>query len=135
MTDQTNADIEAFALLGMTRDIVVAAAASGRTTDLAAAIKDVHAALSGLTQPAVEPVPPRMPIVTARASVTPDAVTCMACGFVGKSLKRHIRVQHGQTPEQYREYWGLKADHPIVAPSYTATRSQLAKKNGLGRKA
>lgn len=132
MTDQTNAD--AFTLLAMTRDIVVAAAASRNITDLAAAIKDVHAALSGLTQPAVEPVPPRMPIVTARASVTPDKVTCMACGFVGKSIKRHIFAKHGQTVEQYREYWGLKEGHPIVAPNYSAKRSQLAKDNGLGRK-
>lgn len=85
--------------------------------------------------PAVEPEPERKPVVSARASVTPDAVTCMACGFVGKSIKRHIFAKHGQTVEQYREYWGLKEGHPIVAPNYSAMRSQLAKQNGLGRKA
>ncbi|MGI9452220.1 MAG: MucR family transcriptional regulator [Geminicoccaceae bacterium] len=29
---------------------------------------------------------------------------------------------------------GLKDDYPLVVPSYTATRSELAKKIGLGRK-
>jgi len=84
--------------------------------------------------PIAPPEPERKPVVTARASVTHDKVTCMACGFVGKSLKRHIRQSHGQTPEQYREYWGLKSDHPIVAPGYSETRSKLAKANGLGKK-
>ncbi|TIV24539.1 MAG: transcriptional regulator, partial [Mesorhizobium sp.] len=30
--------------------------------------------------------------------------------------------------------WGLPADYPMVAPSYSATRSALAKSSGLGRK-
>ena len=38
------------------------------------------------------------------------------------------------TPGQYREKWNLPADYPMVAPEYTATRSALAKKIGLGRK-
>ncbi|TIO97098.1 MAG: transcriptional regulator, partial [Mesorhizobium sp.] len=29
---------------------------------------------------------------------------------------------------------GLPADYPMVAPSYSATRSALAKSSGLGRK-
>ena len=37
------------------------------------------------------------------------------------------------TPEQYREKWSLGADYPMVAPSYAAARSQLAKQMGLGQ--
>ena len=37
------------------------------------------------------------------------------------------------TPGQYREKWGLPKDYPMVAPEYSATRSALAKKIGLGR--
>jgi predicted transcriptional regulator len=39
------------------------------------------------------------------------------------------------SPEEYRDKWGLPADYPMVAPNYSATRSRLAKDNGLGRKA
>jgi predicted transcriptional regulator len=38
------------------------------------------------------------------------------------------------TPDQYRARWGLSADYPMVAPSYAAKRSTLAKSIGLGRK-
>ena len=37
------------------------------------------------------------------------------------------------SPEQYRERWSLAADYPMVAPNYAKTRSQLAKKMGLGQ--
>jgi predicted transcriptional regulator len=39
------------------------------------------------------------------------------------------------TPQQYRDRWGLPRDYPMVAPNYAKTRSALAKKIGLGRKA
>jgi predicted transcriptional regulator len=39
------------------------------------------------------------------------------------------------TPEEYRKRWNLPADYPMVAPNYSERRSQLAKDNGLGRKA
>ena len=38
------------------------------------------------------------------------------------------------TPAQYRVKWGLPADYPMVAPNYTAQRSVIAKKLGLGLK-
>jgi predicted transcriptional regulator len=38
------------------------------------------------------------------------------------------------SPEEYREKWGLPHDYPMVAPSYAATRSDLAKNMGLGRR-
>ena len=38
------------------------------------------------------------------------------------------------SPEEYREKWGLPRDYPMVAPTYAATRSDLAKNMGLGRR-
>jgi predicted transcriptional regulator len=40
----------------------------------------------------------------------------------------------GMTPDEYRTKWGLAQDYPMVAPSYAAQRSELAKASGLGRK-
>ncbi|HXY59861.1 MAG TPA: MucR family transcriptional regulator [Methylocystis sp.] len=74
------------------------------------------------------------PAVAVRKSVTPDAVVCLCCGKKFKSLKRHLNAEHGLTPEQYREAFNLKKDHPIVAPNYAEQRSSLAKSLGLGRK-
>ena len=37
------------------------------------------------------------------------------------------------TPAEYRTKWSLPRDYPMVAPNYAATRSQLAKKIGLGK--
>ena len=74
------------------------------------------------------------PAVSVKKSVTPDSVTCLCCGKKFKSLKRHLNAEHGLTPEQYREAFGLKKNHPIVAPNYAEQRSTLAKSLGLGRK-
>jgi len=96
-------------------------------------LANIHNGVELALSPApVEPARPEA-AVSARASVKADAVTCMSCGFVGKSLKRHLRTSHDLTPEAYREYWGLHEDHPIVAPTYSTRRSDLAKLNGLGR--
>jgi predicted transcriptional regulator len=51
-----------------------------------------------------------------------------------KMLKRHLMTEHGMTPDEYRQRWGLSADYPMVAPEYAETRRDLAVKIGLGRK-
>lgn len=48
------------------------------------------------------------------------------------SLKRHLRTKYNMSPEDYRAKWGLPEDYPMVAPSYAAARSALAKESGLG---
>jgi predicted transcriptional regulator len=83
----------------------------------------------------VIPAEEKKPAVPVRKSVTPDYIICLEDGKKFKSLKRHLRTHYNLSPEEYREKWGLPADYPMVAPSYSATRSQLAKDNGLGRKA
>jgi predicted transcriptional regulator len=99
-------------------------------------IARVHAALSNVSGgPAAlagAGETPR-PAVPVKRSVTPDYIICLEDGKRFKSLKRHLRTQYKMSPEQYRERWGLSADYPMVAPNYAKTRSQLAKKIGLGQ--
>jgi predicted transcriptional regulator len=118
---------------------IVAAYVSNNTVtpgDLPKLIAEVHAALRGLgKEEAAEPVEEKKPAVPVRKSVTPDYIICLEDGKKFKSLKRHLRTHYNLSPEEYREKWGLAADYPMVAPSYSATRSKLAKDNGLGRKA
>lgn len=81
-----------------------------------------------------EPAVEYTPAVTVRKSLaSPDAIISMIDGKPYKTLRRHLAT-HGLTPEQYRERYNLKADYPMVAPSYSAARQEMAKKIGLGRK-
>ncbi|CDX40857.1 Transcriptional regulatory protein RosR (fragment) [Mesorhizobium plurifarium] len=45
-----------------------------------------------------------------------------------------MATHFGLTPDEYREKWGLPPDYPMVAPTYSESRSSLAKALGLGRK-
>lgn len=103
--------------------------------DLTRLIADVHQALKNLgnTQGVVAEEDLK-PAVSVRRSVMPDHLVCLEDGKKFKSLKRHLRTHHNLSPEEYRAKWGLPVDYPMVAPNYSATRSQLAKDNGLGRK-
>ena len=104
--------------------------------DLPKLIADVHSALRALSSnEAPLPVEELKPAVPIRKSVAADYIICLEDSKKFKSLKRHLRTHYNLSPEEYREKWGLPADYPMVAPSYSATRSKLAKDNGLGRKA
>jgi MucR family transcriptional regulator, transcriptional regulator of exopolysaccharide biosynthesis len=100
-------------------------------------ISTVHRTLSALgtntpaTPAAAEKLTPAVPI---RRSVEPDYVVCLECGFRAKTLRRHLRVAHGLEPWAYRERWKLAGDHPMAAPTYSASRSAMAKERGLGRR-
>ena len=72
------------------------------------------------------------PVVPPNKSVRPDHIVCLFDGKKFKSLKRHIRVSHGMTPQQYRETFDLRQDYPMVAPAYASARSELAKGMGFG---
>lgn len=98
-------------------------------------IAEVHNALRSLQSNEVaEPVEELKPAVSVKKSIAPDYIICLEDGKKFKSLKRHLRTHYNLSPEEYREKWGLPADYPMVAPNYSATRSRLAKDNGLGRK-
>ena len=53
-------------------------------------------------------------------------------GRTYKTLKRHL-ASHGLDPQGYRDRYGLPQDYPMVAPSYSERRSELAQNLGLGR--
>ena len=96
-------------------------------------IRDVHQALATVGQAPAEPLKTE-PAVDVKKSVFPDHIICLECGASMKMLKRHLATDHQLTPDQYRAKWGLPPTYPMVAPEYAATRSQLAKDSGLGRK-
>ncbi len=106
-----------------------------RATDLPGLITQVHGALAGLSSRAPQPVETAVTKPTPgqiRKSITPDAITSFIDGKPYLTLKRHLGT-HGLSFAEYRERYGLPADYPTVAPSYSARRSELAKSFGLGR--
>ena len=122
------------AVIAATGQIVAQLAKQYSESQVISLIADVRKALTAtLIEPKPEPVD-LAPAVPVRKSVTPDAIICLEDGKAFKSVKRHLSSHYGMTPEQYRAKWNLPADYPMVAPNYSATRSKLAKENGLGRK-
>jgi predicted transcriptional regulator len=104
-------------------------------SDLPDLILAVHSSLARLSKPelALPQAETKSPAVPIRKSITPDYLICLEDGKEFKSLRRHLRA-HGPTPQQYRQKWNLPSNYPMVASNYTAQRSALAKKLGLGRK-
>ncbi len=97
-------------------------------------IGSVYAALSNIEAPvAVAATEKPAPAVPIKKSITPDYLISLEDGQHYKSLKRHLRTKYNMSPEDYRAKWGLPKDYPMVAPSYAASRSALAKSMGLGR--
>lgn len=122
--------------LDYTTKIVVAFVGNNATdqSQISGLIASTYAALSTLGAVAEPKAPPQEPAVPIRASIKPDHVVCLECGTKAKMLKRHLTTAHGLTAEEYRKKWDLKPDHPLTAPNYSAVRTELAKKIGLGRK-
>ena len=105
-------------------------------TELPTVIRSVYRALIALATPAPAPEAEKpVPAVSIKRSVTPDYIVCLEDGKKLKMLKRHLFSTYNLTPDEYRAKWGLPPDYPMVAPSYAAQRSSLAKAAGLGRKA
>jgi len=106
--------------------------------DVPAFLQQMHSAVERLSAPvadAVEPAAEYTPATTVRKSLaSPDHIISLIDGKPYRTLKRHLST-NGLTPADYRQRYGLKADYPMVAPSYAASRSEMAKRIGLGRKA
>ena len=123
-------------VLSLTAQIVAAHVANNRIdpADLPKLINDVHRALANAGQSTAAP-PRAEPAVDIKRSVRNDHIVCLECGKHFSMLKRHLNTDHQLTPQEYRQKWGLPPTYPVVAPDYAKTRSALAKKIGLGRKA
>ena len=106
-------------------------------SELPTLLQSVHDALGSIlngSKPEAVKEPPQ-PKVPVKKSVTNDYIVCLEDGKRFKSLKRHLHSEHGLSPQEYRDKWGLAKDYPMVAPAYADARSNLAKTMGLGRKA
>ncbi len=125
-------------MISLTADIVSAHVSNNPldATDVPDLIRSVFMALSNAVNPTpsvVEEIMPQ-PAVSIRASVKPDALTCLECGAKFKMLKRHLSAEHDMTAKDYKARWNLGSDYPLVAPNYATQRSELAQTIGLGRK-
>ena len=76
---------------------------------------------------------PALAVTVKESLANPDFIVSLITGEKLKTLKRHLR-QHGFTPDQYRERYGLAADYPLVAPAYSQLRRAVARQMGLGRR-
>ncbi|RWG03910.1 MAG: transcriptional regulator [Mesorhizobium sp.] len=123
-------------LIELTADIVSAYVSNNPVpaASLPDLIASVNSSLSKIGGPAAPETSVQSPAVNPKRSVFPDYIICLEDGKQFKSLKRHLHVHYGLTPDQYRAKWGLKPEYPMVAPNYAAQRSTLAKASGLGRK-
>ena len=129
-------DNDGESLLTLTADIVSAHVSNNAVSvsDVPVLIAHVHGALAALGATADIPSEPQLPAVSIRASVKPDYIVCLEDGKKYKTLKRHLRVAYGLTPDEYRAKWGLPSDYPMVAPNYAGMRAEMAVRIGLGRK-
>ena len=133
MTD-TN-DTAAADVVGLASKIVRAFVRKNavNVADLPTLISNVHSALTRLADAAPHAPAQPEPAVPIGKSITPDFIICLDDGKKFRSMKRHVGML-GMTPDEYRTKWGLPSDYPMVAPSYAAVRSGLAKSSGLGKK-
>lgn len=110
------------------------------TEDVPEFLRTVHDAVCKLTTPdlvqeqqASEPEQ-FAPAVSVRKSLSsPEHIISLIDGKPYRTLRRHLST-NGLTPDEYRQRYGLKADYPMVAPTYSEHRRTMAKKLGLGRK-
>ena len=98
-------------------------------------IRSIRSALSEADAPQPSSTEESFPKADKRAvtkSITPDALISFADSKPDKTLKRHLGRRHGLDMTSYRERYGLPSDYPSVDPNYSAARSEMAKKLGLG---
>jgi predicted transcriptional regulator len=122
-------------VLGFTAQIVSAHLTNNTVPveQLPALIREVYKTLSTVGEAGAAAAEPHQPAVPVTKSVFPDHIVCLECGKQMTMLKRHLMTEHNMTIDQYRTKWSLPRNYPTVAPSYAETRSNLAKKMGLGR--
>jgi predicted transcriptional regulator len=109
--------------------------------EVPAFLSRMHQAVNELATPtasgepaAEETTAEYIPAVSVRKSLaSKDHIISMIDGKPYKTLRRHLST-HGLTPQEYRERYNLKADYPMVAPTYSEQRRAMAHKIGLGAK-
>jgi predicted transcriptional regulator len=122
-------------VLGFTTQIVSAHLTKNAVPveELPALIREVYKTLSTVGEAEGAAAELHQPAVPVTESVFPNHIVCLECGKQMTMLKRHLMTEHNLTLDQYRAKWSLPSNYPMVAPNYAETRSNLAKKMGLGR--
>ena len=87
------------------------------------------------SSPAEDTGPQHAPPVKPKNSVRKNDVVCLECGKTYKTLKRHLRTEHGLEESDYKARWDLPKNFKLVAKSYSEQRSKMAKDLRLGEKA
>ena len=121
-------------LIDATADIIIAYVSNNKVDagELPGLISSIHQSLGGLGKPIEEPaVDETKSRAEIRRSITDDSLISFLDGKPYRTLKRHLTTKD-MTPDEYRTRFGLGADYPMVHPSYSARRSELAKSIGLG---
>lgn len=123
-------------LVGLTASLVAAYLRGNPmpTSELADFIRTTHGALVAVQSPQTQLAAPQQPAVSIKKSITPGAMICLECGGHKQMLKRHLQTAHGLSVDDYKTKWSLPANYPMTSPDYASTRSDLAKKIGLGKK-
>lgn len=108
----------------------IVASFAGRPDASVDQIVDLYSRLS--TQPPAQP--PSDETDPAGSDDTDALVCCLACGRGFKMLKRHLRTAHGLSEMEYRVRFGLREEHPLVAPEYSRRKAEQARLSGLGQR-
>ena len=122
-------------LIELTVEIVAAFVSNNHVAadDLPNLISQVHSALSSAMIPLETVLEKEEPAVSVRLSIQKDHLVCLEDGRKFKSLKRHLKSEHGLSAGEYRAKWDLPDSYPMVAPAFAEKRARLAREMGLGQ--
>ena len=139
MNEETRGSASRLEIMRMTTEIVAAFAGKNELSSsaLTSLIGEVYRAMDVLARNGSKhesSATRQKPAVSIRRSVNPDYIVCLEDGRKMKMLKRYLRSAFNMSPADYRARWGLPQDYPMVAPNYAKTRSDFAKKMGLGKR-
>jgi predicted transcriptional regulator len=128
-------DLDARDVMRMTTDIV-ASFVNNNTIPVDSVpelIRSIHRTIRELADNVdIKPVEKQKPAVSISKSVQDDYIVCLEDGKRLKMLKRYLKSRYDMEPDDYRRKWGLASDYPMVAPNYSARRSEFARQIGLG---
>jgi predicted transcriptional regulator len=123
-------------IIELTADVVKAFVANNAipASELKVLVESVHSTFTRLAHaPATPPAPqPVASPAMIRDSVTPEYLISFENGKRYRTLRFHL-AKLGLTPETYRQKWRLPPDYPMVAATFAARRSALAKASGFGK--
>jgi len=128
-------DVEVSDVITMAAKIAAAFVSNNtvKANEVPEVIKAAYESLEQIAQGKTAAVATVKPAVPIRRSVRPDYIVCLEDGQKFKSIKRHLRIAHGMTPDDYRARWSLGSSYPMVCSRYAEERAALARSIGLGK--